>query len=305
MRHVRMLGLCLAAVFAVAGLAAATASAGLPEWGRCEEKAGGKYANSNCTTKAAKGKGLYEWKKGTEVNPVKFSGENVGSGGVLTSTLEQCSPYHVIPRSQCEGGVEGGLKVAIECESEHNVGEAVGSNGLKNITVKFRGCKLFGSVPCGNGAVEGEIVVNPLKGTLGYINKADKTVGVLLEPAKKHGEFVRFNCGNPGAGGLTTVVGVGNTKEGAFYSPEKTGGYDGIISPITPVDTPTSTYEQVYTVNPETHENIPSKFEGKHIELLETYTFSTEEPSTASLWAASGEEITNKNTAESEGEIKA
>ena len=67
----------------------------------------------------------------------------------------------------------------------------------------------------------------------------------------------------------------------------------------------TPTYEQVYTVNPETFENIPSKFEGKHISLLEDYTYNSELPRYTTKWSASGEEITNVNTPEEEGEIKA
>jgi hypothetical protein len=159
----------------------------------------------------------------------------------------------------------------------------------------------LGSIPCANGPNEGEIVVNPLKGQLGYISKPEKKVGILLEPAIKHGEFAKFNCG----GFLGTVVGVGNAKEGAFYEPETTGGYDGIISPITPVNTMTTEYTQVYTVNPETTANTPSKFEGKHIELLEDYLFNASEPQKASDWSPSGEEITNVNTVSEPGEIKA
>ena len=67
MRHVRMLGLCLVAVLAVGAYAVSSASA-LPEWGKCEAKAGGNYKNSNCTEKAKpKGSGSYEWKKGAEL----------------------------------------------------------------------------------------------------------------------------------------------------------------------------------------------------------------------------------------------
>ena len=68
MRHVRMLGLSLVAVFAICAYAVASASA-LPEFGKCEAKAGGKYSNSNCTVKAKKGTGSYEWKSST-----KFTG---------------------------------------------------------------------------------------------------------------------------------------------------------------------------------------------------------------------------------------
>jgi hypothetical protein len=311
-RHVRMLGLCLVAVLAVAVVAASSASAAGPEWGKCEAKANGKYKDAGCTEKAKKGEGAYEWTKGAKLKNVRFAGANVGSGGVLNTQLKFCEgPENVqerrIPKGKCEAGggkIEDSLgeNIAIECTAENNTGETSGKNKIVNIAVVFHGCVLFGSVPCSNGPLEGEIRVNQLKGELGYISKSEHKVGVLLEPSKKHGEFAKFNC----AGILSTVVGVGNKKEGAWYEPESHGGYDGIISPIEPVNTMTSTYTQVYSANPETHENIPSKFEGKHIELLEDYTYNAEEPENHStMWSPADEEITNENVSAEPGEIKA
>ena len=66
----------------------------------------------------------------------------------------------------------------------------------------------------------------------------------------------------------------------------------------------TSKYTQVFTVNPETQQNIPSSFEGKPISLLEDYTYNVELPSHTTMWSPAGEEITNENTATEEGEIK-
>jgi len=332
-RHVRMLGLCLVAAFAVAAIASTSASA-LPEWGKCEAKAGGNYTDANCTVKAKpKGTGSFEWKKGAELKPVHFEGGNVGSGGVLYTKPRVCDGFVGIhgfesvrvPRKVCEEkGYENDkvetFNTAIECESEHNTGEATGKNEVKNVTVKFLGCKLFGSIPCSNGSNEGEIAVNQLKGTLGYINKAEKKVGVLLEPVVKKGEFAKFSC----AGALANVVGVGNKTEGAEYTSsgctgicpgttpeeEKHGGYDGIISPITPVNQMTSEYTQVYTVkqglgSEAPDENIPNKFEGKHIELLENYYYAIESPWEGDAWSSAGEEITNVNHPVEPGEIKA
>jgi hypothetical protein len=305
MRHLRMVGLCLVAVFAITAVAATSASA-LPEWGQCFAKAKGNYTNAGCTTKKLAA-GSFEWRKGTEVVKKHFTGNNVGSGGVLTAALEACYGKEMkslrTTRAKCaeQGGKrqpEGTL--AIECESEHNAGDAKGSKEVANISVKFRGCKLFGSTPCQNGSEPGEIATNTLKGSLGYINKAKKEVGVLLTPAKAKGAFAQFGCG----GVITTVVGVGNSTEGAYYEPETTGGYDGIISPVTPVNTMTKALTQVYKVTA-TAENIPSKFEGKHIELLETYSFNTENPEITFMWSRAGEEITNVNTPEEEVEIKA
>ncbi len=173
-----------------------------------------------------------------------------------------------------------------------------------------------GAIPCASeGKAEGEIVTNPLKGELGYINKAGKQVGVLLEPAKTRGTFAQFEC--PGFS-ILTVVGVGSKKEGAEFTSsgcfgvpcpgatpeeEKHGGYDGIISPITPVNEMTSKYTQVYTEESEyPFRNLPSKFERKHTDVLEDYI---EVEGDSSSWSSAGEVITNVNTSEEPSEIKA
>lgn len=309
MRHVKMLGLCAVAVLAVAAYAVSSASAAKPEWGQCYAKEGGKYEDSNCQVKAKgkTGKHSYEWRKATEVSNKKFVGANVGSGGVLTTESAACirgkDEGKRVPRSKCiaEGGeisvAEEPLK--IECESERNHGEVAGTNKVQNVAVVFFGCKLFGSIPCANGTNEGEIRINTLKGGLGYISKEKKEVGVLLEPAAKHGAFTRFVC----LGQLEVVVGAGNAKEGAVYSPESKGGYDGIVSPITPINKMTSGVTQEYAINAGL-ENIPSHFEGKHNELLEDYVAAAEQPEETSLWLKAGETITNENHQENGEEIE-
>ena len=293
MRHVKILGLCLVAVCAVAAYAVSSASA-LPEWGQCYAKAGGKYADSNCQTKAKKGTGTYEWRKGTNVSAAQRRFEGGGGLGILTAEYYFCEPGEV-RAPHCNAGEKENLflgeQLSIECESEVNHGETAGSKDVANISVIFRGCKLQGAVPCSNTEVEGEVQTNTLKGELGYINKSTKDVGLLLEPAVKHGRFAQFTCLG---GSITTVVGVGNAKEGAAYSPEKTGGYDGIISPITPVNEMSTEFTQVFTIN-ENLENVPSHFEGKHIELLESFVYNTERPYELTKWGKAGETITNVN----------
>ncbi len=301
-----MVGLCLVAVFAIAAVTASSASA-LPEWGKCEAKAGGKYSDANCTVKAKKGSGTFEWKKGSEVGKVQFAGGNVGSGGVLTTYLRFCLDESEkvlensrVTRANCaakggtqhfEPGDPEAEPIFVECTSETNNGQSDGSKSLKNVKVKFKGCALFGAFPCSNTEVAGEIQVNELKGSLGYINKAAKEVGVLLEPVSKHGAFAHFTC----SGLADTTVGVGNSKEGTYYLPEGKGGYDGVISPITPVNTMTHSFTQVYTINPETAENIPNKFDGKHLDLLEDFQVPPSNPAHGSMWSPAGEEITNVN----------
>jgi len=326
-RHVRMLGLCLVAVFTVAAVSASTALAG-PQWVKCEKVGPGhNYSGPNCTKSEKakpKGSGEYELYKAPEVEAkrvaegksrtIPFSGHNVGIGGILTTGALNCigGTYEAkrVTRKKCEegGGKPEDLETAsVDCEAETNTGEVVGKDEVGNIHVVFTGCKALGVIPCTSaGAASGEIRVNKLKGKLGYINKAAHEVGVLLEPAAKHGAFAEFECVV-----LGFVVGVGNKTEGTFYrepnGEEKHGGYDGIISPITPVNKMSSTFEQVYTTNHSEQEpqNIPSKFENQHIDVLEDHGETTKEPGEQSytMWNAAGEEITNVNTSEEPGEI--
>jgi hypothetical protein len=343
MTRVRILGLCLVAVFAAASLAASSALAG-PQWVKCEKVGPGhNYKGPNCTKaeKAKpKGTGEYELYKHKEVEAkrvaegksktIPFEGGNVGSGGVLSTRLRACTPTEGNPehgtssgqktRQKCaEEGEEEiygfeGSPITIECESERNTGVVEGANKVTNVSVIFKGCKFLGSAPCSNTPTEGEIVVNTLKGILGYISKSEHKVGLMLEPKAKHGEFARFNC----AGIIETVVGVGNKRVGAEYTTggcsgiscvgvkpeeEKHGGYDGLIGEITPVNQTTTKFTQVFSVNAATQQNQPSSFERKHIELLEDYAYLPEQPQHATDWSAAGEEITNENTSEEAGEI--
>ena len=69
MKRIRMVGLCLVAVFALGAIVASAAQAAGPEWGRCTAQKKGKYLEGNCQQKApAKEKGgvttyngKYEW----------------------------------------------------------------------------------------------------------------------------------------------------------------------------------------------------------------------------------------------------
>ncbi len=306
MRHLRIIGLCVAAVFAIAAVTASTASAKKPEWGKCVAQAGGKYLDGGCQTKG-KG-GSFEWKKGATLPNVPFTGKNEGSGGVLYTGLNICEDKegHAfrIPKAKCEA--EGftwtesgeGEFLTVECAAETNTGEAVGRNGIANVHVTFTGCLALGSLSCkSSGAAEGEIKTNTLKGELGYIEEG-KGVGVRLEPEVKKGAFAAFEC----AEFLGTVVGVGNKGEGVAFAPK--GGNDQVISPITPINEMTTKYTQVYTVDPKKVENVPTNFDGKKLSALED-ELTNLESGEGSTWSRSGEEITAVNTPTEEGEIKA
>jgi hypothetical protein len=357
-RHVRMLGLCLVAALALGAYAVSSASA--LEWGKCEYVgAGGNYGGPGATegdghncAKSEKAHpkltGEYEWRKASEVaakreaenkNPnVHFTGASTGKGLLSTGDFEcaqnESAPFQITRQKCAELAAENPEKgihefwtegVSVECEGETNEGETEGKNKIANIEVVFEGCTIEGA-PCQSfGAVNPEeIVVNTLKGKLGWIDKttSPKQVGVLLEPqAGKHARFAEFECAE---GFVETVVGVGNKKEGSFYlsggcigicegatpEEEKHGGYDGIISPITPVNEMTPTFEQKFVSNGsvDAPANQPESFEGKHRESLEDYVTLRAPEYEFELgiqWSPASEEVTNINTPEEEGEIKA
>jgi hypothetical protein len=84
MSRLRMIGLCLVAVVAIGAVAAASASAEAPEYGRCIKKAkteGAGFSDANCNS-AVGAEGKYEWIAGpgpkakfTSVERFLFSGK--------------------------------------------------------------------------------------------------------------------------------------------------------------------------------------------------------------------------------------
>jgi hypothetical protein len=70
---------------------------------------------------------------------------------------------------------EGGSKYA--CQSSSITGTITGPKEVSNIVVKFPGCASF----CATVATKA-LETKELKGRLAYISKAEKTVGLLLEP---------------------------------------------------------------------------------------------------------------------------
>jgi hypothetical protein len=346
-RHVRMLGLCLVAVLALGAYAVSSASA--LEWGKCEfVGSGGNYTGPNCKAHAEgeeeaekakpKGTGEYEWRKASEVAEQRGEGTvlhvpftGAGGEGVLSTALRACESEEgnagsTTTRQGCEEKsgegyhelVYEGEVPGVVCEAEHAVGTTSGKNKVENIKVSFEGCEYFAGGLCtsSGAANEGEVDTALLKGKLGWITKSPKVVGVVLEPATSHAPFANFLCG----GFAEFTVGVGNKKEGTWYTSsgcggecpgatpeeEKHGGYNQVISPITPINKMTNAFTQVYTRAAEApFGNVPHALYNKHISALETKPGLPALPEIEFDWAASSEEITNVNTPEEEGEIKA
>jgi len=224
----RIMGLCLVAVFAVTAFAASSAF-GAAEIGRCVSQPGtGKYKNAACTEKAGKlvGEKLFEFKKGAASEAESSTGFTSAGG---EGTLETESGTKITCKTQSASGkydqdtgaikeVEGVVATFKECE----------------LPLLHASCKTV-------GAEEGEIKTHKLKGPLGYIS-GEKTktpvVGQELTPEKAKDKFAEFEC----AGGAVKVVVKG--KEGAIEG--KTGG-NCVIAPLSEVNVMSEHVVQTYS----------------------------------------------------------
>ncbi len=317
----------------------------------CIAQKHGNYTESECKTVAEK-HGAPDHKGHYEQTPSdKFTGE--GGAGILQNIIAECynGKTEVIeiegeviefpevaqsPRRDCVGTEHNGYTVnsnpIVECQKENATGEAAGTKEIVNVSVRFKSCIAIGTPATSAGLPAGEIQVNLLKGRLGYINKPNHEVGVLLEPAAGGGaQFAEFFVAR---GEIAVHVGVGSVTEGSFYesasdtTPGTPNGNDGVISPVTPVNVMTHTFTQNYrdeitpteckvvsvencelpTEQMQITKNIPNRFEGGPLEVLESYLASGpgspyEE---AYEWSSAGEQITNVNTLkEGYAEIKA
>jgi hypothetical protein len=164
MKHIRASGVCLAIVFALAGVAAASASAAEPEPALYEcaklkknkstKKFEGQY-EKGCTTKNSKGEGKYEVKEGIGKGKV-FHGSGKGADLAVAGL--------------------GGLS----CTAFKDEGKFTSPTTVGKVKVTFTGCELLTRKCNSEGAKAGEIKPFPLKGEVGYINKAKHEVGIDL-----------------------------------------------------------------------------------------------------------------------------
>ncbi|HTZ63705.1 MAG TPA: hypothetical protein VMB51_06335 [Solirubrobacteraceae bacterium] len=168
MSRLKLIGLCVVAALAMGSLAVASAWAQPPEIGRCVSHASGKYTNNVCT-KLAKGKkvGSFEWESGAVKK--KFSGTG-GAGTLETVNIAQ-----------------------VTCKTEVSHGEFTSPTTVGNVAVTFTGCESGGFKCATVGAKEGEIVTNPLAGTLVW-EKYSKKVAIDLVPQATE-LFAEFECG--------------------------------------------------------------------------------------------------------------
>jgi len=176
MKHIRILGLCLAVAFVMGAVVATSASAEAPEFGRCiktAKKGGGKFSSAKCTVEKAGGS--YEWTPG--VVKGKFT-TTIKEGTLLT--LETVG------------------KTKLTCTGETSTGEFVGTKSERGTIVTLTGCEAFGMPYESAGQTEGTIVTNELEGELGIEKKAKSAlynkVGILLRPRVPEEAIFVISC---------------------------------------------------------------------------------------------------------------
>jgi hypothetical protein len=181
MKRMKIVGLLCLAAFAVTAMAASSAFAAAPEFGRCVAKAGGKFENSVCTKAAPAGKEKFEWLSGPGPKN-KFSAA-IKSG--TTATLETV----------------GGTKITCTNEKNENA-EFKNAKEVGKVVATFNGCKSSGA-PCQNAGTE-EIVTHSLGGVLG-VEKVSSEGPVknklAVELHSEAGNVAEFSCA-----GLPVVV---------------------------------------------------------------------------------------------------
>ncbi len=166
MKRMRILGLCLVAVFAMAIVAAASASAA-PTYYECAKTVGGKL-EKGCSKEG--GKGGYALVPGRGKNKA-FKGK----GGAATLHTPAVAGEVKCSTSKDEGFISSSF------------------TGQEKVKVIFGKCISLGKNCSSAGAKKGEIKTNALEGTLGYISKSPLKVGVSLK-GEAGADSADFNC---------------------------------------------------------------------------------------------------------------
>lgn len=205
MKHIKIVGLCLAAVFAFSAVAAATASAsGRPEFRKCGKtpKVEGKlptgeFANKECTEAQAEGKYRLE----AAAEGTSFAGKSKGA----TFTAD---------------------KKSVTCKKSTSAGSTI-SRFSADVTITFSKCVITGTKePCGT---EGTITTGPLEANLFFANEEEKAAVVGLND--EAGPFAEFKCGTE----TITIEGfllgtIKTTKKGTTSTFALSGGKQAVTT---------------------------------------------------------------------------
>jgi hypothetical protein len=194
MRRIKIVGLCLVAVFALAAMTAGSASATAPEFGRCNKvtpKKVSNYDSSKCVKLASED-------AGTEAEKLA-KGNFQWFPGVVKTKFTTKMKEATIATLETVGGTK------ITCKGEKSSGEYLNTKEIGKMVAEFSGCETSGLKCNSTGKGEGLIDTSPLGGPIGFET-------VVVPASKDHlanelhsesGNVAEFKC----AGLSVTVKG--------------------------------------------------------------------------------------------------
>ncbi|HXD56012.1 MAG TPA: IPT/TIG domain-containing protein [Solirubrobacteraceae bacterium] len=147
--------------------------------GRCVNvgPGAGAYKTGTCGSPLAEGR--YQWYPGVAKTGITFTNG--------TETVEKVEKPHKVL-------FETTGKTQLLCTGLSGTGNYSGTSILTGASLKFTGCEMSGS-KCSSGAVSGEIVTEPVGGSLGWREKAGNLVGESLAPSSESGPLFEATCG--------------------------------------------------------------------------------------------------------------
>lgn len=183
MKRLTIVGVCLAAVFALTAVMASSAFAsGGPEYMICAKanpKGTGHWKNKTCSEEEASGKGGYERVSWEKAKKKTYKGKNIGT-----------PKNYIVDPLETPAGKAG----VTECTKEKVEGEVTSATTQKWHTV-YTKC-LGNGVACNTkGAKAGEIKTEELEAELAYLNKEHTKVGLRVKgPHSAHGLLAQYEC---------------------------------------------------------------------------------------------------------------
>jgi hypothetical protein len=162
------------------------------------------------------------------------------SPGKLPEFIPTSGKYPVLYSYRATENVVIGASGLFElsCEEMYGLGEITGPSEVGAATLTISGCRSSGFRSCAT------LELKSLTGYLGYVNKAEKQVGLVLE--KSTSPFGTINC---------------------FGAPTEISG--SVIGQITPVNVSAESFSLRYSRTTGTNIQVPDEFEGGPLHQLE------------------------------------
>jgi hypothetical protein len=196
MRRIHVLGLCVAAMFALGAIPAANASAASPEYFICAKaKHTGKYADRACSNLASPGPGNYERVVWTHAKKRSFTAKSEGS--VIVDSVNAFG-------KNLQAGEPGKIEGSATCQTEKVKGEVTGPK-TSTFKATYSNCSSEGASCNSPGHKKGVIVTDQLESELVWLDAAHTKVGSLVRGLGPGGRLEQNEC--PGVGLQVSVYG--------------------------------------------------------------------------------------------------